>query len=210
MMIRGGWSVSDFASGTVHRTDHLRLTKPSIAEAGAPGRVEAAVGGGRRRCRAGRARRRAAADGREPVRGIDTPSRLGIIRRRPGMGPDTREQSCRGRTGSTPLEIHRRRGAGGGRRRRGAGSGSRGVRGPRSPLRSERASRRPGRLRAAPTRPGRGAGHRRATVNGLVRRHGATLAAVTGGAADSAGYPLSPALIPTPPPPPPPPPNTSH
>ena len=166
-------------------------------------RESGCAGPGRSRGR----RRRAAADGREPVRGIDTPSKLGIIRRRPEMGPDPRERSCRGRTGSTPLEIHCRRGAGGGRRRRGAGTGSREVRGPRSLLRSERASRRAGRLRAAPTRPGRGAEHRRATVNEFTRCHGVTLAAMTGGAVDSAGYPLSPTLITTPPPPPPPPPR---
>ncbi len=77
---------------------------------------------------------------------------------------------------------------------------------PRPPLPSERASRRDGRLRAAPARPGRGvdhrgAGHRRVAANGLVRRHGATPAAVTGGAADSAAGPLSPTLTHSPPPP---------
>ena len=48
-----------------------------------------------------------------------------------------------------------------------------------------------GRLRAAPTRPGRSAEHRRATVNTSTRCHGVTLAAMTGGTADSAGCSLT-------------------
>ena len=64
-----------------------------------------------------------------------------------------------------------------------------------------------GRLRAAPTRSGRGAEHRRTAVNTSTRCHGVTLAAMTGGTADSAGCPLSPTLNHPPPPPPPPPPR---
>ena len=44
---------------------------------------------------------------------------------------------------------------------------------------------------AAPTHPGRCAEHRRAAVNTFTRCHGVTLAAMTGGTADSAGCSLT-------------------